>query len=591
MTCNPAIATCLPATPLAPTGICGPGEIGPVCLSPDPLDFFGMGTAPLASAAPAGMSSLFAPSPLMCTADRDLPPAGVDHRLDDFRTILPPALAPHIEPMLRLQSETGVSVSFRIVQARLSTGETVPQIVFFRTGDTPSIASTGTGGSGPGGSGSAATPRSPTSTGMLVSLTGASVAIVAYDRLLLQTLVDRHILPEEARIPVLFTSVMASHLALHRAGLVSTGPVEGLRGLPTFLGYQVLARLLLERMGAPTNSFQTDLAGVTLATMPFILQRLCVESATQLSTAAGRAIAEGAMVRAAALGAGAELMVGGASLLRVSAVFARVLGWIGIVDIGARIGVWGIGRINAALSSGDYDNNVRLWNLIRLSQDIYNQERFGSVLSGAFGMIWTFFDSVDSMVSSESEAYHTAQVERIRDSLVSGSDAFGTSLHQSLIAIVAQNTRFSADGAATTDWDGVERDVRAFYRDERNAENIRNGYHLVDDATAPMTSSGIDSLIGLVSDRGEIRSRTEFQEHMARHVRIRRIDVARRLNERSLELGLSEVVNGVTVSMIPTDPAQLAAFRTHLTPAQREFLDGEGLRLSMEMITLSSLPH
>ncbi|HSA59941.1 MAG TPA: hypothetical protein VLJ37_09690 [bacterium] len=591
MTCNPAIATCLPPIASASTGFFGPNDLGPVCNAATPADSFGMCEAPLASAGDApGMASLFAPAPLECSADRGLPPSNVDLRLADYRTSLPGELTPYIEPMLRLETEFNVSVSFRIVQARLSNGETVPQIVFFRTGDTPSIAATGTGGSGPGGPG-AATARTPTSTGMFVSLTGAGAAIVAYDRFLLQALVDRHILPEEARIPVLFTSVMASHLALYRAGLVSVGPVEGLRGLPTFLGYQILARLLLERIGAPTNSFSTDLAGVTLATMPFILQRLCAESATQLSTAAGRALAEGAVLRAAALGTGAELMVGGASVLRVSAVFARMLGWIGIIDIGARAGVWGIGRIYSAASSGDYRTNVRLWNLIRLSQDIYNQERFGSVLSGAFGMIWTFFDSVDSMVSSESDAFHTRNVERIRDTLVSGSDAFGDSLHQSLIAILAQNTRFSPDGAATTDWDAVERDVRAFYRDERNAENIRNGYNIVDDATAPMTSSGIESLIGIVSDRGEIRNRTEFREHMARHVRIRRIDVARRLNERSLELGLSEVVNGVAVSMIPTDPAQLEAFRTHLTPAQREFLDGEGLRLSMELMTLSTLPH
>jgi hypothetical protein len=174
---------------------------------------------------------------------------------------------------------------------------------------------------------------------------------------------------------------------------------------------------------------------------------------------------------------------------------------------------------------------------------------------------------------------------------VSGSDDFGTAMHQSLVAIMAQNTRLLPDGSATTDWDAVARDVRAFYRDERNAENIRNTYSVIDDATAPMTSSGIAGLIRIVNDRGEILDRTAFREHMERHVRIRRIDAARRLNDRSLELGLAEVVGGTAVSRIPTDPARLAEFRDRLTPAQREFLDGEGLRLSVELITLSGLPH
>jgi hypothetical protein len=164
-------------------------------------------------------------------------------------------------------------------------------------------------------------------------------------------------------------------------------------------------------------------------------------------------------------------------------------------------------------------------------------------------------------------------------------------MHQNIIAIIARNTRMASDGTGTVDWDGVARGVREFYQSEDNASNIRRGYSLVDDATAPMTSSGISSLISIVNDRGEIVNQTEFREHFRRHAMIHRIDAARAMETRALALGLMEDVGGVRISRIPTDPAQRDAFLAGLNPDQLAFVQGEGARLTTEFIQMSALEN
>lgn len=564
---------------LMPTGLCGPAELGPVCYSPASDAYVAEPRPVLTSSTASGILSLFRNREPARDPASVLPSENIDFTLSDHANEFPAEVMPYVNLMSRLETEFGVPVSFRVVQAQLSTGETVPQIVFYRTGDTPDLPTFRGGGSGPirpGGEG-----PMPTATGLTVSLLGGSAAIVAFDHLLLDSLIENGLAPEEARAPLLFTSVMTAHLALHRAGLVSTSPTAGLRTMPTFMGFQILSSLLLERLGMDPGSAGTQFLSLTIASMPFLL----ASQSPALADALGAAAA-GRGLTLAELGT----MSTGAATLRVGALFARALGWIGIIDLGSRAGTWGIGHVVAGVSSGDYDDNMRLWNLVRMSQDLINQEDCGPVMAGALGMFMTTSDILLSLVDGEYEDFYNDRLENTRDGLVAGSDEFGDALHANLRAIIARNTPLNADGTpGSVDWEAVRRDVAAFYQDDSNAENIANGYELVDDATAPMTVSGVDTLIDVVATDGSIPDMDAFRRHFRVDVNRRSFEISQRLEARALELGLMEDVGGVRISRIPTDPASLDGFRANLTPTQRDFLDGEGLQLSLELMLLNQL--
>jgi len=528
--------------------------------------------------ASSGILSLFRNRDRACDAAHALPPEGVDLRLEDYRHEFPAEILPYVQLLGRLETEFGVPVSFRIVQSQLSTGETVPQIVFYRTGETPELPSFRGGGATPR---PGTEPPMPTATGLTVSLVGGAASIVAFDRVLLDALVEHDLMPREARAPVLFTSVMTAHAALYRAGLIRVSPAQGLNAMPTFMGFQILSSLLLERLGMDPRSAGTQFLSLTIASMPFLLASQSPAVAEAMNAAAA-----GRGLTLAELGT----MSTGAATLRVGALFARALGWIGIIDLGARVGTWGIGHIVATAASGDTEQNMRLWNLVRLSQDIINQEDCGSVIAGAFGIFATLADTLNSWIDHDYANAYNARLERTRDRLVAGSDEFGVAMHAVLRGIVARNTLMNADGTVgTTDWETVRREVQAFYQDEANAKNIRSGYDLVDDATAPMTTSGIGTLVDVVGRDGSIPDLDLFRRHFRVDINLRSFEINRRIENRALELGLMEDVGGVRVSRIPSDLASLERFRTTVTTSQREFLEGEGLQLSLELILLQNL--
>ncbi len=588
--CDSTIATCPVDTTLNYTPNIDEQPIGaPVCSTETPLDGFSSESPfTLDQSVSQGMMSYYAGhSGLEATSAIDFP-RDQSLALVDYQEQLPPEIlaTPHVAAMIRLQTEFQVPVSFRVVNVQLSNGQTMPQLYFYRTADEGAVSVPG--GRGPNGvtgtpGGSA--PR-PSTVGMTVGLVGMSAAIVAFDHLLLDELVDRDIMPEEARIPVMFSTMMTSHYALYRAGIVETSPVAGLRHIPTFFGFQILANLLLtEVVGMEPGDTCTDFLGITLAAMPFAYARM----SPAVAEALGLRVETGAL---AALGRGG-------TALSLGAAAARVLGMVAIVDIGSRVGVNGIGRIVSATSGGDYDNNMRLWNLVRLTQDIINQERVGEVPASMLGMLFTFAATTRTWYDGEFDTWYHQRMDDLQSELVTGSDQFGNGMHQAILQIISQNTTV-ADGHSMhsamqqmaldptnavemhTDWQGVARDLRRFYGDSQNEDNIENGYNLVDEYTAPLTTSGIASLIQLVDDNGNIQDVGEFRDHFHRHLRTEAFQIHRRMNERSLALGLSENVNGVLVSHIPADPSQL-------TFEQRTYLDGEALRDTVALLQTQML--
>ncbi|HSA59940.1 MAG TPA: hypothetical protein VLJ37_09685 [bacterium] len=562
---------------LAPTGFCGPSEIGPVCYadplvvnSPSSIYSGDSVTIPWSDFSTRGLLPYFREG-RMDSAPPTPPPLDQNLPLSEYRDRLPAELQPYLAPLVQIEAEFGVPVSFRVVNLRLSTGEEVPQIYFFRTGEegeTPWMRS-------PRGGGGAGPAPEPTTFGLTVNLFGGAAAVVAYDHLLIRPLIDNGLVPPEMHSPLLFTSLMTGHLALHRAGLVKAAPGQAVRGMPTFMGFQMLAGLLMEGLGVEPGPAR-DLGTLTLSMMPLLLARQSPVLAEALE--------------AAAAGRGFQLagLSGEAATLRVGAAFARILGWIGLIDLGARLGTWGIGNIVSAVSSGDTRHNMRIWNLIRMSQDIINQEDCGSFAASVFGSFLTFGDTVHSWIDDDYDAYYQDRVRRTYLGLAEGSDEFGESLHSSLAAIIGRHisvTPGGTDGTYAVDsvnWDGIAADVAAFYQEEDNADNIRAGYGLVDDATAPMTASGISELIDIVSVNGEIPDRDQFRVHFRNYAGLQLFRKLQTLESRALELGLAEDVDGVRVFRMPSDPSRLTA-------AQNEFLTGEGLRLSTEIAYLTLL--
>jgi len=561
---------------LAPTGFCGPVEIGPVCYA-NPLADPGSSSAysgdsvtiPWSDLSTRGLLPYFRETRSDLAAP-SFPPLDQNLPLSEYRDRLPTELQPYLAPLVQLEAEFGVPVSFRVATLRLSTGEEVPQIYFFRTGEegeTPWMRT-------PRGGGSGAPSPEPTTFGLTVNLLGGAAAVVAYDHLLIRPLIDNGLMPREMHSPLLFTSLMTGHLALHRAGLVQAAPGQVVRGMPTFMGFQMLAGLLMEGLGAEPGPAR-DLGTLTLAMMPLLLARQSPLLAQALE--------------AAAAGRGFQLagLSGEAATLRVGAAFARILGWIGIIDLGARFGTWGIGKIVSAVSAGDTRQNMRLWNLIRLSQDIVNQEDCGGFAAAVFGSFLTFGDTVNSWIDSDYDAYYQDRLQRTYMGLAGASDEFGDSLQSNLAGIIGRHISMTPNADATitihsVDWDGIAADVAAFYQDEDNEENIGAGYGLVDDATAPMTVSGIGELIDVVSRSGDIPDRDEFRAHFYRYALREQFRKVKEMESRALELGLAEDVDGVRVFRIPSD-------RSRLTPAQNDFLTGDGLRLSSEILYLDLL--
>lgn len=563
---------------LAPTGFCGPLEIGPVCYADslagpgDSSAYSGDSvTIPWSDFSSRGLLPYFRETRPDLAASTP-PPLDQNLPLSEYRDRLPAELQPYLVPLVQLEAEFGVPVSFRVVNLRLSTGEEVPQIYFFRTGEegeTPWMRPPR------GGGGAGAPAPEPTTLGLTVNLLGGAAAVVAYDHLLIRPLIDNGLMPPEMHSPLLFTSLMTGHLALHRAGLVKAAPGQVVRGMPTFMGFQMLAGLLMEGLEVEAGPAR-DLGTLTLGMMPLLLARQSPLLAEALE--------------AAAAGRGFQLagLSGEAATLRVGAAFARILGVIGLIDLGARVGTWGIGNIVSAVSSGDTRQNMRTWNLIRLSQDIINQEDCGGFAAAVFGSLLTFGDTVRSWIDGDYDAYYQDRVRRTYLGLAEGSDEFGESLQSSLAAIIGRHISISPGGMDGTytvnsvNWDGIATDVAAFYQDEENEDNIGAGYGLVDDATAPMTASGISELIDIVSADGEIPDKEEFRVHFRNYAGLQLFHKLQVLETRALELGLAEDVDGVRVFRIPSD-------RTRLTSAQEEFLTGEGLRLSTEIAYLSLL--
>jgi len=588
MTCNPAIATCLDtalvfnATTLA-TGLCSPVAT-PMCGDSSASAYSASATdLPWSDAAPRGTLGYFRPALSAdaphCTADV-LPPLNQDLSLSAYHSELPAELRPYIAPLLQLEADFGVPVSFRIVNVRLSTGEAIPQIHFFRTGEESGAPLSGEPGSGGSGGGLRPSPEAPSSLGLTVGLLGGTALIVAFDHLLIRPLIDNGLMPEELHSPVMFASVMVSHAALYRAGLVRTAPGAVLPQLPTLMGFQVLAGLLMEGLDVEPG-LGRDFATLALSMMPFYLARHSPMLAEALSTAGrGLTIAE------------LETLSTGAATLRLGAVFARALGWLALIDLGMRTVTWAtshpIALMDEAMGEGSYEDNLRAWNLTMMSHDIINQEDCGAFLAGAFGMFMMVADGGLVMFDGEYEDYLLGRRSRIQRDLVRGSDEFGRSMHTNLAAILSRHieaSRGETPGAfhiASVDWDAIRTDIETFYESEENEDAIEGGYELVDDATGHRTRSGIEGLIEVVSEDGEIDDFDGFRDHM-RNYAMRELETrAARHHARALELGLAEEVNGVFVYRTVLDPSEL-------TPDQRAFYEGDGLTLATEISFLTLL--
>jgi hypothetical protein len=508
---------------------------------------------------------------------------------------LPLEIQNSIGRLYNLAAERNVPVSFRVNTVITPEGAEVSRILFFRSDSPPTNGpANGSGGSSNVGGNSASGGRMPGSIGLTISLIGGSVAIVAYDRLLLQSLVDHDILPASFRTPALLSSLFVFHAALYRAGLIDVSLAQSLPFIPPFYGFQILTRLALSEAGMSQDSAVTDVAALTLAAMPFFLARQSATVASALGMAAGHS--------AEALAAASATRTAG--VLRVGANFARVLGWYGMVDLGARATTWLDSRAVCAVAPGDYSDNLRTWDFLRLSQDIYNQEHVGPVLAGAFGMYFTFLNEYflplvyDPVLDMDYRDYYHRELAGIRSELIRGSEAFGWELERNIINILEQNT-YLLNGQALPEsteiigdngiqegftlyiapnWEDIQDELQSFYQSEENADNIGAGYDLVRDYTGPFVRD-TDQLISLINRYGNIRDLSGLQEHLRYRLGRLVFEKNREIERRSAELGL----------LWEEDDGEVYLNPQMFNQEQQVFLENEGLRLSIELFMYQAL--
>ncbi len=427
--------------------------------------------------------------------------------------------------------------------------------------------------------------QTPGTGSLTLGLLAGSAAIVGYDRFVLEPLVDYNILPADARGPALITSIFVSHQALYTAGLVDIGPAQSLPHLPTFFGFQFLFRLILEQTGLDPSSIVSDFSSLTLAAMPFFLARQSPVLAQALGITAAHT--PEALAAASSLRSTAALR-GGFNLVRWAGNFA-------LADLGARILVWGVGQI--------YADEMQHWNLIRLSQDTYNQQHLGLVLGSTFGMFATAMNEhvlpyiYDPILGTDYRSSYHQELAEIRQGAVASTRVFGEQMETNIIAMLAQNTYLlnghsinSSTQVLTNNqaqaftlymepnWDLFQQDLNEFYQDQENEEYIGQNYDLIRDYTGAFAPNAA-SIEGLINRSGTIRDVAELQDHLRRRLQHLILQKTQQIETRAIELGIARDLGNTRIVLNPLN----------MNLEQHEFITGEALELTMEIIIYQGL--
>lgn len=270
----------------------------------------------------------------------------------------------------------------------------------------------------------------------------------------------------------------------------------------------------------------------------------------------------------------------------------RAVGAVGIallMDPFAGVSEWAIEH-----AIGASDNRIyRLGDLAR-TVDVQenNAERFGD--SGGFwttallGNLLKTGYGLRAMASDDFGGFYNGHIAEIENRYVSQSRDFETFMEFNLMRIVQERTVVRPDGTMTTDWDAIRADVRTLYQTEGqdgqgNAvatghDYIEGHYRQIEQYTGDYASDA-DALRSLVSVDGGIGDLEGLQRHLRSRLTLEFLDGTREMNRRALELGLATRRADGTVIFNDVD-------ETHLTPEQRTYLDGDGLLLSLRLVTL-----
>ncbi|MFH1873916.1 MAG: hypothetical protein ABH859_01865 [Pseudomonadota bacterium] len=427
--------------------------------------------------------------------------------------------------------------------------------------------------------------RIPGSGSLTLGLLAGSAAIVAYDRFALEPLVDYNILPVDARGPALITSIFVSHQALYRAGLVDISPAQSLPHLPTFFGFQFLCRLVLELIGLDPSSALSDFAALSLAAMPFFLAR----QSPVLAQALGITAAHTPEALAAVSG------LRSTAALRTGVGFTRWAGNFALADLGARIVVWGVGQI--------YADEMQHWNLVRLSQDVYNQQHAGLIMGSTFGMSFTAMNEYllphiyDPILETDYRSFYHQELANIRSDLISGSRTFGQQMETIILALLAQNTYLfngeSLNNSAEVlgnhhtqaftlymepDWNLFQQSLNEFYQAEENSEQIANGYDLIRDYTGVFAPDAAQ-IENLINRSGTIRDLEGLQNQLRHRLQHLILEKQLQITTRAMELGIAQDLGN---NRIVFNPAMMNL-------EQEDFLTGQALQLTMEIFIYQAL--
>ncbi len=482
--------------------------------------------------------------------------------LTDIFTELPMALRHTVRPIYEWAQAHQQPIAVRVHWMESAQGQRMPQFSLQRSTATPP---------------SAPQPRGPSTLGLTVGLFGGSAAIVAFDHGLLQFLVDEGVMPAEARSPALFGTLWGTHQALYAAGLVETSPRAALLEMPTFFGFQLMAQGLLDFLGVELDPTATAFAGLTLAAMPYALARQSPMLANALN--------------AARAGQGFQLagLSSRAATLRVGAACARLLGWIGLADLGTR----GLSDfVGWAFMDAEDEADFALF---RYAQDIYNQEQHGDLVAGAVGTFVNSGQSIRSFFDSEVRTEYFADLREIQGQLFAGAENFEAGLNQSLLALVAQHIHLDSGTSLLAmrqeahtmsahelnwriDWAGFIGSVYTFYQSDENRESIEQGYDLLD-RTGIRDWVSWRRLIEAVNDEGVIENPAALQRHLWDAVNQLTLEAMFAIEEWAAEQGLVDEAGESLVLLSDQE----------LSDEQRQAVRTEGLRLAVELVYLMQL--
>lgn len=106
---------------------------------------------------------------------------------------------------------------------------------------------------------------------------------------------------------------------------------------------------------------------------------------------------------------------------------------------------------------GDHDRGMRFYRLTRMSQNLLNQRNTGELLSGTFGNLMRFSDTIRGWFDDDFKAGYRSNVNDARNEIVAQAQTMDDRLHQAIEGIVFKHAGIDGNGhiASMSSWAAI----------------------------------------------------------------------------------------------------------------------------------------